>query len=689
LVICFDLATGLEVKRWRLPGDPRTLAFGPDSGKLAVGYFKARATSVYDLATGSLVADLPVGAMDDQIVAWHPDGQRLAVGGSDPRIQIWDVVTLRKLANLEGHVQHVTTLTFHPDGELLASHGWDGQLLLWHSASGRQPMQLTSANAPRFSPDGRWLGVVWDGDRAELLEVTPTREYRTLVSDLGAGQGSYGHYGDISPDGRLLVVGMNEGARLWDLRSGRELAALPLGTLFGFFDRRGGDGAPAGPNGPRWELLTSGSAGLQRWPVASTGMAGDRLRLGPPRQLSPLHRAWFTRRPDGGTLGAATEEDGANHILDLETAAVRRYLGRHPKGDVRALSGDGRWAASSGWHSDSVRLWNVETGRTVNEWVLGKRAFVFFTPDSRALVISRGDEFSFHDVETLQPLRRFPRAVTPYPGHVAFSPDGRLMALEMAPGVLHLQEVASGRTVARLEDPHGDRAAWQGFTPDGTQLVVLAAYARAIHVWDLRAIRRRLKDMHLDWDWAEFAPAANEKQAAPLTIELPGGNLPKPPVLTREQRAQRTIERLRGEVEANPEEARAYNDLAWVYLTGPEAARNVETALPLAEKAVRLAPKETMYRNTLGVAYYRAGRYREATETLRPNVEKQEDRFLAYDLYFLAMSYHRLGRLARARDYYDWAVRWVAMQRDIESEQQEELAAFRAEADELFGRQKP
>src|SRR5262249_14186601 len=151
--------------------------------------------------------------------------------GSEPRIQIWNVAAKRKVATLEGHAQVVTTLTFHPDGELLASHGWDGQLLLWHPSTGRQLMRLTAGHAPHFfSPDGRWLGVAWDGEKADLLEVTSTREYRTLVSSEGADQGGFGYYADISPDGRLLVVGMNEGARLWDLRRGRELAALPRGT---------------------------------------------------------------------------------------------------------------------------------------------------------------------------------------------------------------------------------------------------------------------------------------------------------------------------------------------------------------------------------------------------------------------------------------------------------------------------
>jgi eukaryotic-like serine/threonine-protein kinase len=684
-VLCFDLTTGREVKRWRLPATARALAFHPDNSKLAVGYFNPRGASVYDAASGALLTDLPVGATSDQVVAWHPDGERLAVAGSDPRIQIWNVAAKRMVATLEGHAQRVTTLTFHPDGELLASHGWDGQLLLWHPSSGRQLMRLTSVSAPHFSADGRQLGVTWDGDRADLLEVTPTREYRTLVSSAGAGRGGYGYYADISLDGRLLVTGMDDGARLWDLRSGRELAALPAGTPFAFFDGGGGDRGPVPANSPPWGLLTSGSGGLLRWPVTSDDPIGERLRLGPPRKLSPLGRACFTRRPDGGTLGAVTEENGANQILDLETGVVRRTLDSHPLGEVQALSGDGRWAASSGWHSDRVRLWNAGTGQLVREWVLGKQTYVCFTPDSRALIISRGDEFSFWDVETLQPIRRLPRDVTPFPGRVAFSPDGRLMALEMAPAVIHLKEVATGRTVAKLEDPCGDRANWQGFTADGTQLVVVAGYASAIHIWDLRAIRARLKDMNLDLDWPEFPPAPTGKlAAAPVTIEVLPGDLAKP-ALTREQRARQAIERSRREVEAKPNAAEACNDLAWAYLVAPAALRDVEAAVPLAEKAVRLASKTAIYCNTLGVAYYRAGRYREAVEVLRPNVEKQTDSLLAYDLYFLAMSHHRLGETARARDYYDWAVRWVSMQQDLKPGRREELTEFRAEAEELLG----
>jgi uncharacterized protein HemY len=115
----------------------------------------------------------------------------------------------------------------------------------------------------------------------------------------------------------------------------------------------------------------------------------------------------------------------------------------------------------------------------------------------------------------------------------------------------------------------------------------------------------------------------------------------------------------------------------------------VKTAVRLAEEAAGQEPENAYYRNTLGVAYYRAGRYREAVDVLRPNVAKKMGWGLAIDLYVLAMSYHHLGETARARDHYDWAVRWVAAQRNLKPKTLDELAAFRAEADKVLGSEAP
>jgi hypothetical protein len=142
-------------------------------------------------------------------------------------------------------------------------------------------------------------------------------------------------------------------------------------------------------------------------------------------------------------------------------------------------------------------------------------------------MVARGNVFTFHTLDSLVVSRRLPRETGLYPGFVAFTADGKMMALEMAPGVIHLKEIASGRTVARLEDPEGDVSSWLGFTPDGTQLIVVARYAGAIHRWDLRAIRERLKPMGLDWDWPAFSappPVGNShsENSRPLRVQVVG-----------------------------------------------------------------------------------------------------------------------------------------------------------------------
>jgi WD40 repeat protein len=517
VVMRFDLTTGREVNRWELfdKSEAHSLAFHPDNRRLAIGYRDGVVVSVYDSTTGENLANLPdEDGYVDQIVAWHPDGEHLAfAGGLGERVQIWNVSTRRHVTTLVGHTQRVTVLSFHPDGRLLCTCSWDGSVRLWEPSTGRQLLHFTRDNLfVSFSRDGRYLGVAGDGEHAHLLEVNSSPEYRTIST----GRDGCLHHHDLSPDGQLLALSTVNALRLLHLRSGRELAALP-------------------PGQPRFlsnsELLTAGRSGVTRWPIRSVGV--NELSVGPPRTLPWAEvpgTLWVTdnavpegkrlvtrmyqvtptlaeRNADGRTLAVLSEGGEVAYLVDLASETLKPHRFRHTSASYIAYSGDGRWVATGGWHTERVRLWNTETGKMAHEWPVG-RAKVYFTPDSRTLILCTGNEFTFWDVETLQQLRRIGRDVTQYPGHVAFSPDGRLMALEIAPGIVHLRDAATDRIVAKLEDPHGDRATWMAFSPDGTQLVVNAGYSRAVHVWDLRAVRQRLKTMGLDWEWPEFSPAA-------------------------------------------------------------------------------------------------------------------------------------------------------------------------------------
>jgi tetratricopeptide (TPR) repeat protein len=259
------------------------------------------------------------------------------------------------------------------------------------------------------------------------------------------------------------------------------------------------------------------------------------------------------------------------------------------------------------------------------------------------------------------------------------------MALEMAPAVIHLKETSTCRTIARLADPHGHRATWMGFSPDGARLAVVARTTNAIHLWDLRAIRAGLAKMNLDWKWPALDPPGETSPDSRLaTIEIVPRE-PRDTAAARAQQAQEAIERGRLEVAANPESALARNRLAWNYLMAPETLRDAAAALPLAEKAVQLDPANPDHLNTLGVAYYRVGRFADAARVLERNIERLDDRALAHDLLFLAMSHHQLGDTAKARDVYERAVRWIEAQGQSALENHEELLLFLDEAEELLG----
>jgi WD40 repeat protein len=275
------------------------------------------------------------------------------------------------------------------------------------------------------------------------------------------------------------------------------------------------------------ELLTCGATdGLRRWPITSDAEHGSGLKLGPFHPIAlPFAPMRMVKGRDDRTLAVVGEEDGQCVQLDLVTESVRGAAMPHELVGYVAMSPDASRLATSGWHSDRVKVWEAAGGKLIKDLETGSSALVHFTPDNREIIVARDKEFTFHGLNSLAVSRRMPREIGLHPGHVAFTADGKMMALEMAPGVIHLKEVASGRTVARLEDPQGDLSSWMSFTPDATQLVVAARYAGAIHRWNLSAIRSRLKEMNLDWDWPEFAApppgkAASVKNQRPLRIEI-------------------------------------------------------------------------------------------------------------------------------------------------------------------------
>ena len=113
-----------------------------------------------------------------------------------------------------------------------------------------------------------------------------------------------------------------------------------------------------------------------------------------------------------------------------------------------------------------------------------------------------------------------------------------------------------------------------------------------------------------------------------------------------------------------PKRSESLNNQAWGLATGSLAQRDPERAVALARQAVALAPDQSLYLNTLGVALYRAGRYAEAVDVLERSLAAGRGETDAFDLFFLAMAHHDLGHPAQARTCFDRAVQWLDGQKE-------------------------
>lgn len=116
-------------------------------------------------------------------LAFAPDGNHLAAGGTDGAIQLWRLSD-GGLAGIMGHPQAITGLQFSPDSSLLASSSEDASVRLWRVTDGAMvgqlPAELTLADVS-FNATGELLAALdWYGN-ITFWEINGQRELGQII----------------------------------------------------------------------------------------------------------------------------------------------------------------------------------------------------------------------------------------------------------------------------------------------------------------------------------------------------------------------------------------------------------------------------------------------------------------------------------------------------------------------------
>lgn len=184
--------------------DPNHLAMSPVGDRLAVLHGKG--VGIWSATGGAQVRELDLDVTRG--LAWSPEGDLLAVGGTKGAIHLVDATDGSTTRTLTGHkpageAGGVLALAFGPDGSRLVSAGGDGDVRVWDTADGSSQTVDLRTRRPRsltVSPDGSVLAVGGLDQPLEVvdlddLEVTPVGACPAQTMGLG-----------FTPDGTHLVA---------------------------------------------------------------------------------------------------------------------------------------------------------------------------------------------------------------------------------------------------------------------------------------------------------------------------------------------------------------------------------------------------------------------------------------------------------------------------------------------------
>ena len=505
-IAAIDINGDISNSTFTLSEEPTEQADNSKAGVTIVeGTQEARESNRYqtlNLPPGARVRIGKGGAgRSDKAVAFSSNGQYLAVS-SNVGIWLYDAVNYQEIALLSSPYS-IYNIAFSPDGNAIVGVGRH-QNQVW-SIITKEKIETFKASGGTngyvaFSPDGKTI-VYSIGRTIKLRDIVTKQELITMESEdvidtlsvshdgaLIAGAGwdglvnlwdaftgqlinTFGHDAHVnsiafSPTENILASGSADTTvKLWNAITGREIHTI---------DNPGRVSAVAfSTNGKT--LAWTGAGTINLWDMATQSL----IAVYEDSTVFNITNC-LAFSPDGKTFVTVNAHYDIVKVWDINTGNTID-LGGHVELAPISFSIDSTMLATGGHRG--VKLWDVNTGDNLANIAIEPRSrvrLVSFSPDRETLAYRvTGEKFTrLWDVTTQTQTGIIEN---PSVAYWAFSPDGKTLA-SAAGRIITLWDVVTGQPVATLEG-HLNQIRGMTYSPDGTTLASTSSIE--IRLWDI------------------------------------------------------------------------------------------------------------------------------------------------------------------------------------------------------------
>lgn len=470
---------------------------------------------IWDVAGRKALRDWKVSASREMwLVAWSPNGQRVASAGDDWIVRLAEPGTGKAVAQLDRVGGPISSLAFTADSEQLVAGCFSlgvrvidcatGAVTALSGVRGGEAVRLAVApGGGLVVAEGRRVER-WDATGSAAVEVvrTPAAVTWVAVSPDGSRAAAVGYGGTVTVAALTAPLVPRQPpppglAELWQTREQRSPRALAVSPDGKWAYSSGYDNTAR-----QWNLATRQEArrfavGSEPFDSLALSSTGDLLFLAHHKLVARLWDADSGREIQAfkghvNTVSAVAlspdskraltgAHDNTVRLWDVATGAELKRLTGHA-GPVRAVAFLPGNRAVSGGHDRYVRVWNLDTGETTmrfgpfDNYVLS----LAVAPGGKQIVVNEGTFAALLD-------RGSGRVTRLFSGHagnlhaVALSPDGRLLATGGYDRIVRVWEFDTGRCIA-VGTGHTDYVVSLAFVGNA-QLV--SAGDHTIRLWEL------------------------------------------------------------------------------------------------------------------------------------------------------------------------------------------------------------